>query len=151
MIFDKLSNITQYKGISSNLDLAIDAILKGDYLKAEIGKHEVFGEEVFFNAMEYLTKNLEDCFFETHKKYLDIQMIVKGEENIGYSDIEELEITVPFNAEKDVEKQSGASQNIFKMKEDNFVIFFPEEPHMPCIKTNENKEIKKVVFKIKVN
>ncbi|MGL5125421.1 MAG: YhcH/YjgK/YiaL family protein [Fusobacteriaceae bacterium] len=151
MIFDKLNNITQYKGINSNLDLAIDAILKGEYLMADTGKHEVFGEEVFFNTMEYVTKNVEDCFFETHKNYLDIQLIVKGEENIGYSEMEELEITVPFDTEKDVEKQFGIAQNIFKMKEDNFVIFFPKEPHMPCMKTNENKEIKKVVFKIKVN
>lgn len=151
MIFDKLSNITQYRGLSANLDLAIDAILKGEYLKAEAGKHEVSGKDVFFNAMGYITKNLEDCSFETHENYLDIQMIVQGEENIGYSDIEELEVTIPFNAEKDVEKQTGASQTIFKMKEDNFVIFFPGEPHMPCIKTNENREIKKVVFKIKAN
>ena len=150
MIFDKISNIENYRGIDNNLDLAIDTIIKGDYIKAPLGKNIIVENEVFYNVQEYTTKNIENCFFETHKKYLDIQLIVSGEENIGSADNEVLEITNTYNEEKDIEKLQGISEIMFKMKEDNFIMFFSGEPHMPSMKVKDNKEVKKVVFKVEV-
>lgn len=149
MIFDKIKKIHNYKGINKNLDLAIEEIIKGDYKNSESGKHEVDGKNVFYNTQAYVTKNLENCFFETHKEYIDIQLLVKGEENMAVSEKGKLEITQDYNPEKDVEKQKGECETVVKVTEDSFVIFFPEEPHMPGIKVTENKEVKKVVFKVK--
>ncbi|MGL6131913.1 MAG: YhcH/YjgK/YiaL family protein [Fusobacteriaceae bacterium] len=149
MIFDKIKNIGIYRGISKNLDLAIDEILKGDYKNSEVGKHEIDGRNVFYSTQVYKTKDLENCFFETHKEYIDIQLLIKGEENMAVSTMENLQITQEYNPEKDVEKQKGECETVVKVSEDNFVIFFPAEPHMPGIKVLENMDVKKVVFKIK--
>ena len=67
MIFDKISNIENYRGIDNNLDLAIDTIIKGDYIKAPLGKNIIVENEVFYNVQEYTTKNIENCF-NTMKK-----------------------------------------------------------------------------------
>lgn len=149
MIFDKIKNIHNYKGINKNLDLAIEEVLKGDYKNAEVGKTVVDGKNVFYNTQVYTTKDLENCFFETHQEYIDIQLLVKGEENMAVSGMDKLEITQEYNPEKDVEKQMGECETIVKVTEDSFVIFFPAEPHMPGMKVSENAEVKKVVFKVK--
>lgn len=150
MIFDKLSQIKKYKGISENLDKAINTIIKGDYINSEIGKYEIDGSEVFYMIQKYNTKEIENCTFETHHNYADIQIVLSGKEKIGYSDYDNLEITTPFIIEKDVEKQKGNHDFILKMDILNFALFFPNEPHMPCIANKEIEEVKKAVFKIKL-
>lgn len=149
MIFDKVSSIEKYRGISKNLDKAIDVIVSKEYLSKEIGKYEVDGKEVFYMIQDYNSKALEDCFFETHEKYADIQMVITGEEGIGYADLADLEVTTPFNPEKDVEKQKGPAEIMLQMNSENFVFIFPGEAHMPGYGLNGSAYVKKAVFKIK--
>lgn len=102
MIVGKIKNINMYKGISKNLDKAIDSIAKREFLEKKVGKYEIDGEKVFFNVQEFTTKSIEEAFFETHKKYTDIQIVIDGTENYGVllSD-ENLEILNLFDVEKD--------------------------------------------------
>ena len=151
MIFDKICNIKNYKGINKNLDIAIDSIARREYIKGISGKNLVQEEEVFFNVQNYITKNKEECFFETHKDYLDIQLVMFGEEKIGVTEIEKLKLDKEYDKERDLETQKGEPEIVFEMNENNFLILFPGEPHMPGIKNNENIEIKKIVYKIKMD
>ncbi len=151
MIFDKICNIKNYKGINKNLDIAIDSIARREYIKGISGKNLVQEEEVFFNVQNYITKNQEECFFETHKDYLDIQLVMFGEEKIGVTEIEKLKLDKEYDKERDLETQKGEPEIVFEMNENNFLILFPGEPHMPGIKNNENIEIKKIVYKIKMD
>ncbi|MGL4989256.1 MAG: YhcH/YjgK/YiaL family protein, partial [Cetobacterium sp.] len=68
MIFGQLNELKFYKGISTGLDLAIEAIENESYKKGVEGKNEIDGDNVFFNLQSCKTKTLENCFFETHKK-----------------------------------------------------------------------------------
>ncbi|MCI6151792.1 MAG: YhcH/YjgK/YiaL family protein [Fusobacterium perfoetens] len=150
MIVGKLKNIGLYKGLSENLDKAIDSILKGEYKKGNIGKNIVDGEKVFFNVQEIdSTKDIEEAYFETHKRYIDIQIVIDGVENYGVllSD-EGLEVAEPFNYENDFGLFKKSPETIFTLSPEDFIIFFTDEPHMPCLKVNEKKSIKKVVYKI---
>lgn len=150
MIVGKLKNIGLYKGLSENLDKAIDSILKEEYKKRTVGKNIIDGEKVFFNIQEIeSTKDIEEALFETHKKYIDIQIVIDGIENYGVllSD-EGLEIAEPFNTENDFGLFKKSPETIFTLSPEDFIIFFTDEPHMPCLKVNEKKSIKKVVYKI---
>ena len=151
MIFDKICNIKNYKGINKNLDIAIDSIARKEYIEGISGKNLVLEEEVFFNVQNYITKNQEECFFETHKEYLDIQLVMFGEEKIGVTEIEKLKLDKEYDKERDLETQKGDPEIVFEMNKNNFLILFPGEPHMPGIKNNENIEIKKIVYKIKMD
>lgn len=150
MIFDTLKNIKNYKGISANLDKAIDSIAKGEYLTAPAGVTNIDGTEVFFNVQEnVIPKNLEDANFEIHKKYIDIQLIIDGQENFGYATLENVSPKNKFSPEKDFQALNGDVEVTYTMKSDRFILFFPEEPHMPCLKSGDTEKIKKVVYKIK--
>ncbi|MBC2855689.1 MAG: YhcH/YjgK/YiaL family protein [Cetobacterium sp.] len=149
MIFGKMNELKFYKGMSSSLDKAIEVIESGEYLNGKVGKNEIDGDNLFFNIQEIDTKLEKDCFFETHKKYADIHVLIEGNESIGYSLEEELEADLPYDSEKDFAALKGEPKQIFEMKNDRFIIFFPDEPHMPIMATEKPEKIKKAIFKIK--
>ena len=150
MIFGQIDELKFYKGMSSELDMAIEAIENGSYKNGVVGKNEIKGDDVFFNLQECKTKVLEECFFEGHKKYIDIHIVIDGEEGIGYSLKNSLKEKTEYNEESDFQVLEGVEEYRLNMTKDNFLIVFPDEPHMPLIaKENEPKALKKAVFKIK--
>ena len=67
----------------------------------KLGKNEV-NEWLYINVQEYMTKNLSECRFESHKKYVDIQMMIHGIEAIETADIDKLELETDYSDENDV-------------------------------------------------
>lgn len=149
MIIGKLKDIGQYKGISSNLDNAIDYIVNTDLSALENGKSEIDGDRIKLIKDEYVARDFSDCYFEGHRKYIDIQIVLKGKEYFGYSDIKSLQSGVEYNVEKDLEKFVGDLETKYLMSDNSFAIVFPEDIHMPKIKINDEK-VEKLVFKVKL-
>lgn len=151
MIFDTLKNIKNYMGLSENLDKAIASIVKGEYLNAPTGRTDIDGDEVYFNIQDnVILKNPTDTSFEIHKKYVDIQLIINGEECFGYGAKETLNFKNDYDDAKDFQLLDGEIETLFTMKGDRFILFFPEEPHMPCLKSKISQVVKKAVYKIKM-
>ncbi|MGX6591678.1 YhcH/YjgK/YiaL family protein [Cetobacterium ceti] len=150
MIFGQFHELKNYKGTSKMLDKALELIESGEFLKGEPGKNVVEGDDLFFNLVEVDTRELKDCFFETHKDYIDIHVVVEGEENIGYALQEELKAENEYDKCSDFQKFGGEAKQIFTIKNDRFIVFYPEEPHMPLMAIGEPKKIKKAIFKIKL-
>ena len=71
MIYDKLSNVTHYKGISENLDIALTFLSDCDLNTLPLGKTAIKGNDVFINVMEANAGPLEERRFEIHKNYLE--------------------------------------------------------------------------------
>lgn len=82
MIYDMLTNVEKYRGISKNLDTAIDFLVKTDLSALPLGRTEINGDNVFANVMEAQAKPVEELNFEIHKKYMDIQIDIEGTEVI---------------------------------------------------------------------
>ena len=91
MIYDRLSNIEKYLGIHENLDLALTYIR--DNLDTMPESIELKGQDVraFFN--EYETAPEEECFFEAHASFADIQIMRSGAERIAVSSLDALTVT----------------------------------------------------------
>lgn len=151
MIYGEIKDLGQYKGISKNLDKAIEYILNGEYKKGTPGKNVIDGDNLYFNYPScVITKEIKDGFFEGHKKYIDIHIVISGEENLGYTSHSEVTVKKEYDSEEDCELYDGELKNVFHVTEDRFIMFFPDEPHMALLKVGEIKEIKKVIFKVLV-
>lgn len=98
---------------------------------------------------EYLTKNEEDALYESHKDYIDIQHMIKGEEYIGLTRDSNLIVSSSYNKEKDITfyKYDGGEKLL--ATPENFYVFFPKDIHRPCMKISNNKLVKKIVIKIR--
>ena len=86
---------------------------------------------------------------EAHRKYLDIQYIVKGQEVMGWADLADCEPTVEFNETKDVGKYSGSFEYI-TIPAGVCYVAFPEDAHMPGRHLEVPNDFVKVVVKLKV-
>ena len=86
---------------------------------------------------------------EAHRKYLDIQYIVKGKEVMGWADLADCELTGEFNETKDVGKYSGNFEYI-TIPEGTCYVAFPEDAHMPGRHLDVPNDFVKVVVKLKV-
>lgn len=77
------------------------------------------------------------------------QIPLSSDEIFGYSPVEDLP-EVDFDVERDIAKVPGVMpQNYVKVKRGQFIVFFPQDGHAPCIA--DGKSFKKAIFKVKNN
>ena len=113
-----------------------------------LGEKELDGEHLFVSIDDYTTKDKNETRYESHKKYIDIQFVIEGEELMGLTTLDKVKVTEPYNEENDITFYEFDGGNYIKVTPQNFVVFFPEGVHRPVIKVNENSRVKKIVVKI---
>lgn len=108
-------------------------------------------ENNFALEQVYNSKNREDCFFESHRQYIDVQFILEGEEIIEVTNINNLTIDFEYNNEMDLLKyKSTSNSSIIKLKKGDIAIFYQEDAHMPCVKLDKSIKVVKTVVKVAV-
>ena len=146
MFIDKLENLGNYIK-DEQLKTAVETFLK-NAKDVEAGKHPIL-DGTFANVLEYTTKPFEGVKMEAHRKYLDLQYIVSGEEAVLKQDLDDNEPINEYNEVKDVVHYSPKSFDRAILVEGTFGIMFPEDLHQ-CIATTSPALLKKVVVKIPV-
>ncbi len=99
----------------------------------------------------YMSKSREDCFFESHKKYIDIQFILEGEEIIEVVDTSHL--LAQFNYEESldlIKYENTDNASSVRLQKGDVAIFYPKDGHMPCIAASESIKVIKTVVKVQV-
>lgn len=84
---------------------------------------------------------------ELHREYIDIQVVLEGEETYGWEAAGDLKAErIPYDAGRDIAFYKDRPRFYFTLRPGEFVIFFPEDAHAPCIGRGQ---IKKLVAKIR--
>lgn len=149
MIFDHLNNITTYKGLSPDLYEGLK-YLRQVSPDIAVGTHQI-NPRVKAIVSEYDTKKVNEHGFEAHKKNIDIQYLLKGEERVACLPVEKLKETKPYSEEKDAAFFTASIQPIeMKLGDGYFAIFFPQDGHMPQLSVDEPMMVKKVVVKVEI-
>jgi biofilm protein TabA len=151
MIIGKTQDLRRYKGLHKNIDKAIDYVLSTDLFSLPVGTIEVDGKNVFVLRQTYVAKALNDAKPESHRNYLDMQIVIKGSELFGYSHLgnKTAVVTEPYSDIKDVEKFTIQDETFVLLSEGSFAIVFPEDIHRPAVKLNDAL-VEKAVIKIKL-
>jgi YhcH/YjgK/YiaL family protein len=148
MIYDNLKNIRRYEILHPNFSDAFSFLLSENLKILKIGQYQI-NENVYASVSEYFTKPSTELRWETHRKYIDIQYLINGNERIGYSFGNDFVNIEPYNSEKDIAFYHGNGSEI-DLGENYFVILFPEEFHKPCILKNHSMQVKKLVIKVRL-
>jgi len=151
MIFDAIENAEIYYGLGEKFKTAFEFLKSTDFKSLKDGKIEIEidGDNIFAIVQKYETKNSDDGIWEAHRKYIDIQYMISGAENMGFVIADYLEISEKYNEADDVEILKGLGDFV-QVNEGEFVIFSPDDAHMPGLKIKENEMVRKVVIKVKV-
>ena len=130
----------------------LEYLEKTDLTSIDNGKYEICGQDVFVNIQDYLTKPLEKGKWEAHRKYIDIQYIIKGNERIGVGLIDDYKSLEPYDSMTDLEFLiTDREQDFIKLREKEFLILYPSDVHMPQISCCSSQDyVKKAVLKIAI-
>lgn len=152
MIFDNITNCERYYGINDKFEKAFEFIKKAIDENMQVGRYEIDGEEVYAIVDSYTTRYEENCRFEAHRRYIDIQCMIDGCEVMKSVYITKAASNEAYDDGRDVEffeNCNDACASVVAGGE--FAIFYPEDVHMPGKAFLDiPKDIKKVIIKIKV-
>lgn len=122
--------------------------LKGDELS--IGRHDI-NESFYYSVQGYLTDGDNNKLYESHRKFVDIQMLLKGEEIMQFTDIKGLEEEIPYDENKDVTlyKPSNNASGVI-LRPGSVLFLYPKDGHRSISYLGKNCEVIKIVGKIKL-
>ena len=144
MIICPWKDIKKYASVLPGIEEAFDAVnALTDY---EAKTYPLSNDNRFVVAVG--TTKAPDVA-EAHRKYMDIQYIVKGKEVMGWADLDDCKIVGEFNEEKDIGKYEGNFEYI-TINEGICYVAFPEDAHMPGRHLDVPNDFVKVVVKLKV-
>ena len=133
-------------------DKAFAFLRDSDLTKLAVKRYDIDGDNLYASVSEALTKNEEDTKFEAHRKYIDIQHVINGSEQMSITPLaDKKEELVPYDPAKDVEFMTVNKTVSYEATPDKFFIFFPGDIHRPSVKIGENKIVRKVVVKLKID
>ena len=145
MILDSLENFSLYQGMHPGFAKAAEFLSKTDLHQLPTGRQEIDGDRLYVNVMEVDGHSREDAQLEYHRKYIDIQIVLSGDETIGWTALQDLPKGTPFDSEKDYALVKAPISAWFPVKPGFFAVFFPQDAHAPCCGTGK---IRKAVVKV---
>ena len=151
MIVDKIENAGVYADLSERLAKALEVLKKEDFSKKAEGRYDIDGSNLYYLVQRYQTKPMEQCKLEAHENYIDIQFVADGEEILAYTPIDNLEVTTPYNKEKDIVfYKTPAKITSVNLTEGMFCVLYPQDSHMPKCQLSGPSNVLKVVVKVKI-
>lgn len=149
MVLDTFENSAMYEAINPRFARAFKWLRETDLLKAAAGRYDIDGDAVFALIQDVTTKPDEQGVWEAHRRYLDIQAPLTGEERIGYAPLASLEVSQAFDEAKDFCLLKGEGAWL-RLRPGMFALLWPQDGHMPGIMEGAPKQIRKVVVKVLV-
>ena len=146
MIIDKLDNACTYYGLGYYIRRALE-IAKTLTADCENGKVFVDGQRLYYTVMEPEVRDDKDGLFESHEKYIDVQVILRGTDVVGYEHTSNLTVCEDRLESADCLLYEG-SASLISVPAGSFYIAYPQDAHKPNIVSCDKTPLKKAVFKV---
>jgi YhcH/YjgK/YiaL family protein len=146
MILDRVENGKRYLALNPHFTKAFAFLQSRDLRTLPLGRHEIDGDRVYATAMRGPGKPREASHLEAHRKYIDIQVVLSGTDEMGWKNKATCKIPHgDYTADKDVEFFADTPDAWVEVGPGAFVVFFPEDTHAPMIGQGE---LHKIVVKV---
>ncbi|MCI2082714.1 MAG: YhcH/YjgK/YiaL family protein [Bacteroidales bacterium] len=124
-----------------------DYVRSHDMLDAPLGRIELEGDRLFINNNSVAGMKRTEQNIEAHRKYIDVHILLKGNETIGWSPAGKVPGWKPFDVEKDCMLSDAPAESYVCVNPGDIVIFYPEDAHAPNIsRGNLRKLVAKVML-----
>lgn len=143
MILDKLVNGEKYEKLIPGFASAIKEIAQLTSYKE--GKYEISGG--YYLIQKGTTSPVEKGCFETHKKYIDVQILIEGQEMLEWMPQDKLNVIQPYDEQRDVQFYQGTGKRLL-IEPGMFYVMFPEDAHKACCHEQCPTNYLKIVLKI---
>ncbi len=145
MIVDKIENMKNYPMLTD-----VAKALEEMGMNVAKGSHKI-SEMLVLNSNEYNSNENRDGAYEAHEKWIDLQMVISGEEVVRCAKRSAGVMKTEYNPDIDALFMTvDNGYDTVALYRGNFAVFFPEDIHLPGLAVDKSIPIKKYVFKIKV-
>lgn len=149
MVFSNIDSASRYTALHPLFKRAFDYIYKTDLMVLAPGRYPIAGDQLFVIVENAAGRARDAAKLECHRKYIDIQLVLEGYEEMGWKPLSSCVQPVDeFNTEKDIQFFFDMSATWVAVPPGHFCIFFPEDAHAPLV---SSERIRKAIFKIAVS
>lgn len=133
-----------------------EALTPGSSVRARIDSLEEGGthrqelpDGAYAMEMAYRTKLRPEAFFESHRRYVDLQVVVSGGERMEAAGAAALAVVQPYDEAKDLIAYADTDEaSVLRVRAGEAVVFWPEDAHMPSLAAGEPELVRKIVVKV---
>jgi biofilm protein TabA len=149
MILDDLPEADRYAALHPGFAAAFEFLRHAPLMELEPGRHEIDGPRLFVMINHDLGRGRDKACIEAYRKYIDIQYVISGHEEIGWKPTATCRtVDMPYSAERDVMLFADRPETWVAVEPRSFVIFYPQDAHAPLAGTGETR---KAVVKVAVD
>jgi YhcH/YjgK/YiaL family protein len=149
MILDTLQHSGRYAGLHPGFSRAFEFLAATDLSALPPGRHPIDGDRLYVSIDHKDGRGREGARLEAHRRYIDIQLTIDGDEEIGWMPLAACGLPVGgFDESKDVGFFDGRITTWLAVPRGAFAIFFPDDVHAPLAGRGA---LKKAIVKIAVN
>jgi YhcH/YjgK/YiaL family protein len=146
MILDVLENGSRYLPLHPGFAKAFAFLRRADLRALPVGTYPIDEDRIYATVAKDQGRRKEDAFLETHEKYIDIQLVLAGTDEMGWRAKSSCKQPAgAYDREDDIQFFTDQPDAWLATVSGAFAIFFPEDAHLPLISAGE---IHKVVVKI---
>ena len=149
MVFGNIRDLKEYGFLEEDILKCFAYAKEHDLASYEKGSHEIDGDDLFVNIVEYETTDTENRFWEVHRYYLDLHLMLTGKERIDINFIDNLD-QKEFVEKDDFLPMNGQANGYVVLEEGDFLLCYPKDAHRTAVKADESMKIKKAIFKIRI-
>lgn len=149
MIFGNINNLEEFSYLEKQIMECFAYAKSHDLASYEKGSHEIDGDRLFVNIVEYTTTTPEERFWEAHKNYLDVHVMIHGTEQIDLNFIRNMDVK-EFVEKDDFLPMEGEKNSSVILRDGDFLICYPGDGHRTAVAVDGLEQIKKAIFKVRI-
>ncbi len=149
MIFGNLNHSKEFSFLENSIQECFAYVKEHDLVSYEKGCHEIDGDRFFVNVVEYTTTTPENRFWEAHKEYLDVHVMLQGQEQIDVNFIQNMQLK-EYVQKDDFLPMQGEKNGSLVLKPGDFLVCYPNDAHRTAVAVEGPESVKKAIFKVKI-
>jgi YhcH/YjgK/YiaL family protein len=147
MVVDSLERGSAYAALHPRFAKAFAFLRDTDLAALAEGRHEIDGDRLYVLIMTAEGRGRQEAKLEVHRRYIDIQLVVSGEDVMGWSPLAACRQSLGFDEGKDAGLFGDAPASWVAVPQGSFALFWPEDAHAPLAGTGKTR---KAVVKVAV-
>lgn len=149
MIFGSLKQLSDYAFLEDAVKECFSYADSHDLISYEKGRHDIDDERLYVNIAEYTTTTAEERFWEAHRCYLDVHVMLRGTEQIDIGFTESM-VSKDYVEADDFLPLEGEKNASVILKAGDFLICGPGDGHRTAVAADRPETIKKAIFKVRI-
>ena len=137
--------------VKERISFAVNYLSKLHVDESDAGKRVDVNDFFYYCVQSYTTKVADECRLESHRKFIDVQIVIRGREIIEIADISRLDIKEDYNFDKDITFWNIPTRLAsVTLTAGDLIILYPENAHRGAISVFKNENVLKIVGKVKI-